>query len=92
MLSGMNNQKQVEENIHIASGAEANSLSQEELALFDKVKEILSQSIKVNCTACGYCMPCPAGVDIHACFSIYNEKYLLKTKHYKMNYMQILVP
>ena len=88
VLSGMNNEEQVEENINIASEAKANSLSQEELALFDKVKEILNQSIKVNCTACGYCMPCPAGVDIPACFSIYNEKYSLKTKKSKMHYLQ----
>jgi len=88
VLSGMNSEEQVIENIHTASSAEVNALSQEELALFDKVKEILNQNIKVNCTACGYCMPCPAGVDIPACFSILNEKYSLKTKNSKMHYLQ----
>lgn len=88
VLSGMNSEEQVIENIQIASSAQANALSQEELALFDKVKKILNQNIKVNCTACGYCMPCPAGVDIPACFSIFNEKYSLKTKSPKMHYLQ----
>lgn len=88
VLSGMSNEEQVAENIHIASRVEANALTQGELELFDRVKEILSQNIKVNCTGCGYCMPCPAGVDIPACFSMYNEKYSLKTKNSKIRYIQ----
>ena len=88
VLSGMGSLKQVEENISAASKAEPNSLTPAELGLFKRVTEILNQRIKVNCTACGYCMPCPAGVDIPACFSMYNEKYSIKTKNIKLNYMQ----
>jgi uncharacterized protein len=88
VLSGMSNEVQVEENISIASTVEANSFTPKDIELFEKVKDILNQNIKVNCTACGYCVPCPVGVDIPACFSIYNEKYALKTKNAKLNYMQ----
>ncbi len=76
VLSGMSTQAQVDENIRIASEAEASSLTSEELAIFDRAREIIREKTKVNCTACGYCMPCPHGVDIPACFAAYNDKYL----------------
>lgn len=88
VLSGMSDEAQVAENIQIASESEANALQPEELALFDQARAILNQQIKVNCTGCGYCQPCPYGVDIPACFSIYNEKYTLKTKRSWMHYLQ----
>ena len=31
--------------------------------------------MKVPCTGCGYCMPCPHGVDIPTCFAAYNTRY-----------------
>jgi predicted aldo/keto reductase-like oxidoreductase len=88
ILSGMSTMEQVEENIRVASDARANAMTDKELSLFDRVKEIISSRTKVNCTGCSYCMPCPAGVDIPACFSLYNEKYSLKTKRSKINYIQ----
>lgn len=88
VLSGMSSEEQVEENIRIASDAKANSFTKEELSLFDTVKNILMKKTKVGCTGCSYCMPCPAGVDIPACFSIYNEKYALNTKRAGMTYIQ----
>lgn len=90
ILSGMSNEEQVEENIKIASEAEANSLSAEELKVFDRVKAILHERTKVPCTACGYCMPCPAGVNIPGCFSVYNDKYLLNEKRNRFKYVQVL--
>jgi predicted aldo/keto reductase-like oxidoreductase len=35
----------------------------------------LNAKIKVGCTGCGYCQPCPAGVDIPGVFAAYNRKY-----------------
>ena len=29
----------------------------------------------MGCTGCGYCMPCPQGVDIPTCFQAYNRSY-----------------
>ncbi|HZK60707.1 MAG TPA: aldo/keto reductase, partial [Anaerovoracaceae bacterium] len=79
-LSGMSTEKQISENLRVASEAQANDFTSEELALFATAKEILSKKTKVNCTACGYCMPCPSGVDIPTCFSCYNQKYMNNNK------------
>lgn len=88
LLSGMSAEDQLEENLRIASDALPNAFSEQEEAYFVQANKILAEKMKVNCTACGYCMPCPAGVDIPGCFSMYNEKYMLGTKHLKMLYMQ----
>jgi predicted aldo/keto reductase-like oxidoreductase len=76
VLSGMSTQEQVDENVRIASDARANVLSPDQIACFEQAREIIRAKTKVNCTACGYCMPCPSGVDIPACFAAYNDKYL----------------
>ncbi|MCL1916787.1 MAG: aldo/keto reductase [Peptococcaceae bacterium] len=73
VLSGMNSLAMIEENIRVASQAEADTFSDEDLALFDEVRAILNETILVPCTGCGYCLPCPAGVDIPTCFSCYNS-------------------
>ncbi len=88
VLSGMSNEEQVLDNIRIASDAQANSLTEEELGAFEKVKSVLQERTRVPCTACGYCMPCPAGVDIPGCFSHYNDKYLTKDRGARIRYFQ----
>lgn len=90
VLSGMSTEEQIEDNIRIAKDAYADSLSEEELRIFDNVKLTMRELTKVPCTACGYCMPCPAGVNIPGCFSVYNDKYLLGSKSIRLKYMQIL--
>ncbi len=74
VLSGMNTMEQIEENIKTASETEINSLSEDENKIIDNVKDIFKSKIKVNCTACEYCMPCPVGVNIPKCFSCYNNQ------------------
>lgn len=76
VLSGMNTLEQLKENINTASDCEPDSLSEKELLTYDLVLDILHREIKVNCTGCGYCMPCPVGVDIPTCFNFYNEQYM----------------
>jgi predicted aldo/keto reductase-like oxidoreductase len=88
VLSGMSIEEQVNENIIIASDAEADSLSEDELKVFNEVKSIINKKIKVPCTACGYCMPCPHGVNIPGCFSSYNDKFLIEDKLYWWKYAQ----
>lgn len=73
VLSGMSTMEQVEENIHIANESKADSLTNEELEAINKVKVILKNKVMVDCTACGYCMPCPHGVNIPRNFSYYND-------------------
>ena len=87
VLSGMNEEAHIEENIRIANEAIPNSLTQDELALFERVKGTYRKLMKVGCTGCAYCMPCPAGVDIPMCFGYYNSKHLFKLKHANYQYM-----
>lgn len=75
VLSGMNTNEMVEENIRIASEAGIHCITEEEREVYRKVKEILNEKVKVPCTGCGYCMPCPKGVDIPGAFRCYNVRY-----------------
>jgi predicted aldo/keto reductase-like oxidoreductase len=73
VLSGMNAMAQLKENIKVASEAKPNSLSAQELALIDRVTDTYKKMLKIDCTACAYCMPCPQGVNIPQNFRLYNE-------------------
>ncbi len=64
VLSGMNRPHQLEENLAEACRAEANALSEAELALFREVRAWYEQRMAAPCTTCGYCEPCPEGVAI----------------------------
>ncbi|WP_313344028.1 aldo/keto reductase [Sedimentibacter sp.] len=90
ILSGMNSFEQLNENVRIANDAKPDSLTVEELRIFDEVKDIMINRTKVPCTSCGYCMPCPYGVNIPGCFSSLNDKYLLQDKHSRWKYIQTL--
>jgi hypothetical protein len=72
VLSGMNDEAQVEENLHIAAEAHPGSLTDEEVALVGRVSRKYREILKVGCTGCGYCQPCPSGVDIPGCFDTMN--------------------
>lgn len=76
VLSGMNEETQIEENLAIADRADPKSLTEAELRLVGKVAQKYRELIKVGCTGCGYCMPCPEGVDIPACFDAYNTLHM----------------
>ncbi len=76
ILSGMNSMDMVEENIRIASMDLENSLTEADMGIYARVIEEIDRKMKVRCTGCAYCMPCPAGVDIPGCFSAYNNSYI----------------
>jgi predicted aldo/keto reductase-like oxidoreductase len=78
VLSGMNDKKQIDENIRIAENAGVHSLTKEELKTVDKAADTFRSLMKVPCTACQYCMPCSNNVDIPSSFHFYNNKYLFK--------------
>lgn len=75
VLSGMNDITQVEENVRIASKATEGSMTPEELEIIEKIKSEINKYVKIPCTGCGYCMPCPRGVDIPVAFQTYNTSY-----------------
>ncbi len=72
VLSGMNDEAQVHENLEIAADARPGSLTEAELGLIDRVARKYREIMKVACTGCGYCQPCPSGVNIPECFSAFN--------------------
>lgn len=80
VLSGMNSFEQIDENIRIAENTAPLSMSFEDMETVELVKRVLRNSLKINCSTCGYCMPCPQGVNIPECMKIYNEKYLFEHK------------
>ncbi|NMD37128.1 MAG: 4Fe-4S dicluster domain-containing protein [Christensenellaceae bacterium] len=87
VLSGMNDFYQIDDNINTASNASPNSLSKEELNTINKLREAYSSLIKVGCTSCNYCMPCPYGVNIPANFKLYNNSNMFNDlKSYKKQY------
>jgi predicted aldo/keto reductase-like oxidoreductase len=60
--SGMNEESQIEENSQLADMVQPNMLTAEERSLYERVRGEYYRLMKVGCTGCGYCMPCPAGV------------------------------
>jgi len=87
VLSGMTTMEQVVENVTLAADARADSLTSKELAIIEDVKSLLKERIKVDCTACGYCMPCPAQIYIPGCFTSYNDYWMFdKTPAAKATY------
>ena len=75
VLSGMNSLEMVEENCRVASESRAGEFGPEEEAFFEELRRVINEKMKVGCTGCGYCLPCPRGVDIPGIFRCYNELY-----------------
>jgi len=87
VLSGMNNEDHIIENCQVGSSSLPNSLSNDQIELMNEVKQIYKKKIKVACTGCRYCMPCPVGVNIPGCFELYNNKSIFeKSKLPKFEY------
>jgi predicted aldo/keto reductase-like oxidoreductase len=69
----MSSFEQVEQNIAHAENGLPGSLSPKELDLFKEAEAEYRKRIKVPCTGCRYCMPCPSNVSIPECFEMYNQ-------------------
>jgi predicted aldo/keto reductase-like oxidoreductase len=73
VLSGMSTMEQVEQNVASAGLSGPNTLTADELALVAQVRGRYRELCPIPCTRCGYCMPCPNGVDIPRNLEIYNQ-------------------
>lgn len=76
VLSGMNDESHIKENLAITDQAFPGSLTKEELLLIEKVAIKYREIMKIDCTGCRYCIPCPSQVDIPTCFEIYNKLHM----------------
>jgi hypothetical protein len=87
VLSGMSAMSHVEENVASANAAAVGSLTDEELAIVDQVREAYKALCPIPCTQCKYCIPCPNGVDIPRNFEIYNQGVMYdKPEHARRSY------
>ena len=75
VLSGMNSDEMVRDNIETACSVQIGELGNEEEAMLQQVVHAINSKMKVGCTGCGYCMPCPKNVDIPGTFAAYNRRY-----------------
>ncbi len=73
ILSGMSDIHQVQDNLTFAKTSHTGMLTPENLSMLFKAKEIYDTMALVSCTKCGYCMPCPFGLDIPTTFEAYNQ-------------------
>ena len=75
VLSGMNGEEMLADNIRTASEARAGEFTDGDFDMIARVLKSVNAKMKVKCTGCGYCMPCPKNVDIPGTFSAYNRRY-----------------
>lgn len=87
VLSGMNSMEMIDENLTIASSAEAGSFDDYDYDLINNIRHEIMHHTKVGCTGCGYCLPCPQGVDIPMAFHSYNM-LSSNAKGIRQEYMQ----
>ena len=89
VLSGMNSMEMLNDNINTACTTEAGRLTAEDREMLNAVLESIRSKMKVGCTGCGYCTPCPKGVDIPGVFAAYNtlgtEGVIRAKRDYLMN-------
>ena len=76
VLSGMNDENHIAENIRVCQTAFPNAMSEAERTTIGDVVGAYRGLVKVGCTGCAYCMPCPFGVNIPMCFSLYNDYHI----------------
>lgn len=78
VLSGMSNEEQTFDNVKTMS--DFHPITEGDQEVIAKALSAFLESRTIPCTACGYCMPCPNGVDIPGVFKIYNRYAISKSK------------
>ena len=75
VLSGMNSDAMVRDNMATASDTRPGELTEADQAMLRQVVAAINEGTKVGCTGCGYCQPCPKGVDIPGTFAAWNRRH-----------------
>ena len=75
VLSGMNSLEMVAENVKNAADSRVGEFTEQDQKLLKDVVAAIQEKVKIGCTGCRYCMPCPRGVDIPGTFACYNVRY-----------------
>ena len=88
VLSGMTTKEQILENVQTAEDALVGNFLDGDNRIIEKIKSEINRKMIVSCTGCGYCMPCPFGVNIPGCFSSRNDRangFVLGFKQYVLS-------
>ncbi len=72
-LSGMGSLAQVQENLGSAERSGVGSFGPEDFALIERARSAYRERTVIPCTRCGYCLPCPNGVNIPRNFELAND-------------------
>lgn len=76
LLSGMTTMEQVEQNLESANRAQVRSFEPADQAVIEQLRSKYLERTPIPCTKCGYCMPCPNGVNIPRNLELFNEAKL----------------
>ena len=91
VLSGMTTLEDLDENIAVAEYGLTNTLTSTEKEIIKEARLAYKERKRVDCTQCGYCMPCPSGVNIPLNFEQLNHAYMFQDiPNSKMNYYMLL--
>lgn len=89
ILSGMSDEAVLADNFNIFKNAEANCASTEEKKLFTDVRLAYEARVKVGCTGCEYCQPCPMEIKIPNILRAYDNSCVFGTQDkFYANYMK----
>jgi len=90
VLSGMSDMQHVNENLDLANGFSYEQWTQKDVEAIAQTTQIIKKLQKVPCTSCGYCLPCPEGVNIPRNFSLCNDHHMLNDPSAKGRYYGLL--
>lgn len=72
VLSGMNSMEQVKENTALFKNFKP--ITEEELKVIAKIREVIERNTPISCTGCAYCTHgCPKNIAIPQYFALYNS-------------------
>lgn len=92
VLSGMSTLEQVEENLTSASRSGIGGFTEDDLKVVDEVWKTYLDMALIPCTRCGYCVPCPEGVDIPRILHIYNDSIMYEKEELAKREYTLFVP
>ncbi len=90
ILSGVSSMAQLEDNLRIFDASEPHVWTDADETLVDQINSVYGKRVRVGCTGCGYCMPCPQGVNIPEIFKIYNDASLSDWDLYGQTYYNLV--
>jgi predicted aldo/keto reductase-like oxidoreductase len=91
VLSGMSTMAQLEENLWLAEASPMRRFNLADQALIAEVREKYNERNVIPCTRCGYCMPCPNGLNIPGNFELFNYAHTFDDlAHARMGYTIML--